>query len=81
MSDNLDAVTSINEVTMLLIEDLKDLRAGKINNADARVRAQLGREILRSYHLQLEGMRFISSQAKPVAIEDKTVDGKKTKKK
>lgn len=59
--------TTLNEVTLGLIQDLKDLRAKKITNTDARVRAQLGREILRSVHLQLEGMKVIEGKAKKVA--------------
>ena len=43
----------LRDVTMGLIQDLEDLRAGKITNADARTRAQLAREILRSDHIQL----------------------------
>lgn len=56
----------LNEVTTGLAKDLADLRKGKITNADARVRAQLGREILRGAHLQLEGMKFLSVSAKTI---------------
>lgn len=61
----------LKDVTVGLINDLNDLRAGKITNTDARVRAQLGREILRSIHIQLEGMQLIEQRAKQVAIESK----------
>ena len=67
----------LNSVTLDLIQDLKDLRAGKITNADARVRAQLGREILRGCHLQLEGMRLIEAQAKHTNA--RVTDGRKKK--
>ena len=63
----------LNDVTAGLIEDLRALRKGKITNADARVRAQLGREILRGAHLYLEGLKYIEA-AKPKAsksLEDK----------
>ncbi len=60
----LDDPTTLNGVTLGLIQDLRDLRAGKITNADARTRAQLAREIMRSMHLILEGMRVIDAQAK-----------------
>jgi len=49
----------LNEVTIGLIEDMKSLREGKITNSDARVRAQLAREILRGVHLHLEGIKMI----------------------
>ena len=52
----------LNAVTLGLIQDLADLRKGKITNADARVRAQLAREILRAVHLTLEGMKTIEAQ-------------------
>ena len=57
--------TTLNEVTLGLIQDLRDLRAGKITNADARTRAQLAREILRSVHLALEGMKVIEATSAP----------------
>jgi hypothetical protein len=55
---------SLGAFTRDLIGDLKKLRAGKITNADARVRAQLAREILRAAHLHLEGLKILSSNAK-----------------
>jgi hypothetical protein len=53
--------TTLNEVTLGLIQDLRDLRAGKITNTDARTRAQIAREILRGVHLALEGMEIIQA--------------------
>lgn len=65
----------LNEVTAGLAEDLKALRAGKITNADGRVRAQLGREILRGFHLDLEGLKFVTASAKAVErLEGKTAE-------
>lgn len=61
----------LNEVTIGLIDDLKLLRAGKITNADARVRAQIAREILRAVHLSLEGMRLIESKSPQKTIAAK----------
>lgn len=58
---------ALNEVTLGLVQDLKDLRDNKITNADARVRAQLAREILRAVHLHLEGVKLIEWKAKRVA--------------
>lgn len=63
--------TTLNEVTLGLIQDLKDLRVRKITNADARVRAQLGREILRSVHLTLEGMKIIEGTISRKALSGK----------
>lgn len=51
----------LNEVTLGLIGDLESLRKGDITNADARVRAQLAREILRAVHLNLEGQKLIQA--------------------
>ena len=56
----------LTDVTLGLIDDLIKLRRGEITNADARTRAQLAREILRSVHLQIEGMRRIEANAKRV---------------
>jgi len=56
----------LSTFTLDLIGDLNDLRAGKITNADARVRAQLAREALRSVHLMLQGMNIIADGAKPI---------------
>lgn len=61
---------TMGKFTLSLIQDLQDLRDGKITNTDARARAQLAREILRGVHLQLQGMQIISAKAKQ--IEDGT---------
>lgn len=55
--------TSLADFTVELIQDLKDLRAGKISAKDARVRALLAREVLRSVHLHMEGLRYLDGQA------------------
>ncbi len=57
---------TLSEFTTELMEDLRDLRAGKITPRDARVRALLAREVLRSVHLQLEGMKYMSETAKQI---------------
>ena len=49
----------LNQVTLALVQDLQDLRDGKITNTDARTRAQLAREIMRAVHLSLQGMRML----------------------
>ncbi len=47
-----------------LIGDLNALRDGRITLRDARVRADLAREILRAVHLHLEGLRVLGDAAK-----------------
>ena len=65
------AAMDLHNFTKGLIQDLESLRAGEITNADARTRAQLAREVLRSAHLQLQGMRFLAGQAKALpAVND-----------
>ena len=56
---------ALAEFTLALIGDLNDLRAGRITPHAARVRAQLAREVLRSVHLQLEGVKYLSGRALP----------------
>ena len=58
--------STLSAFTQSLIQDYNDLRADKITTAPARVRAQLAREILRSLHLHLQGMRMLADTAKPV---------------
>lgn len=57
---------TLSQFTLDLIDDLKALRDGHITPRDARVRAQMAREVLRSVHLQLEGMRLLSDAAKQI---------------
>ncbi len=57
---------TLTTFTLGLIGDLNDLRAGKITTAEARVRTQLAREVLRSVHLQLQGIKYLSGAAKPL---------------
>ena len=52
----------LNSVTLGIIKDLEDLRAGDITNTDARTRAQLAREILRAVNLNMQGMKMIEAQ-------------------
>jgi hypothetical protein len=59
-----DAVT---QFTLDLIQDLKDLRAGKITPRDAKARAILAHEVLRSVHLQFEGMKYLAGAAKQIS--------------
>lgn len=67
MPDHPDVDATVDDFTLALIQDLNDLRAGKITNVDARARAQLAHEVLRSLTIQLQGMKMISENAKLIA--------------
>lgn len=69
-SDNQTLPEALSQFTLDLIQDIKDLRAGKITNTDARARALLAREALRAVHLQLEGMKWLSGSAKALPSPD-----------
>jgi len=56
----------IRQFTVDLIGDLKNLRRGKISNDDARARAQLAREVLRSVECVLAGEKYLSESAKQI---------------
>ena len=66
---------ALSQFTLDLVEDLRSLRRGDITLADARVRAQLAREVLRSVGLQLEGMRYLAGQALPAPQQKESTDG------
>lgn len=59
-----DVPDLLNQFTLDLISDLNDLRSNKITTSEARVRTQLAREVLRSIHLRLQGMKYLSESAK-----------------
>ncbi len=63
----------LSKFTRNLIQDLEALRRGDISLPEARVRAQLAREVLRSIHIQLQGSKLLSSHATEIEqqIEDK----------
>lgn len=54
---------NLSDFTVALMQDLQDLRRGKITARDARVRALLAREVLRAVHLQMEGMKYLEGAA------------------
>lgn len=60
----------LTDITRGFLDDLSDLRAGRITNTDARVRAQLGRELLRSVHIQLEAAKTLQVPALPAPEEE-----------
>lgn len=57
--------SALGQFTLDLIEDLKDLRSGKIKLPEARARAMLAREVLRAVSLQLQSQTFLSDRALP----------------
>ncbi len=60
---------TLSDFTKDLINDLHELREGKITLQEARVRAQLAREVLRGVQLQLHGMWLLSNEAKKLGRE------------
>lgn len=47
-----------------LISDLQLLRAGKISVRDAKARADLAKQVLRSVHYVVTAQRYLAEQAK-----------------
>ena len=56
--------SSLTQLAQDLIADYHALRAGTLGVREARARALLAREALRAVHLNFEGLRFMSEQAK-----------------
>lgn len=52
--------------TDALIGDLKALRAGEISVRDARARAELARQVLRSVHYVVTAQKFLMDKAKQI---------------
>ncbi len=57
---------SLTGLAASLVEDYHLLRQGKLSVREARARANLAREAMRAVHLQFEGLRFMSEQAKQI---------------
>lgn len=77
-SDSENLSGTVVELARTLLQDLRDLRAGKITNRDAQTRALIGREVLRAVNLQFQGMRLISDQARLLGsskANGKQIDG------
>ena len=51
-----------------LINDLAQLRAGKISVKEAMARAELAKQVLRSVQLVVTARKFMEAAAKPAAI-------------
>jgi len=58
--------STLTRLARNLIEDYEQLRKGKLSVREARARANLAREAMRAVHLQFEGLRFMSEQAKRI---------------
>lgn len=59
-----------------LISDLSKLRQGKISIRDARARAELARQVLRSVHYVVSAQKFIERNALTVSpLADDAVTG------
>lgn len=56
--------SSLTQLAQDLIADYHALRDGSLSVREARARALVAREALRAVHLNFEGLRFISEQAK-----------------
>lgn len=48
-----------------LIDDLRDLRAGKISIREAHARAELARQILRGVHYVVTAQKYLEGRALP----------------
>lgn len=66
ISDRLD----LDSIIRGLVGDLKDFREGLISSRDARIRAELAREILRGVRLVIEAQKFMEGRALPVPGKD-----------
>lgn len=56
----------LDEIIADLLGDLKAVRVGTISLRDARVRAEIAREIMRGFRLVIEARKFIAANAKPI---------------
>ena len=58
---------NLAELITGLVNDLKELRAGKISIREAHARAELARQVLRGVHYIVTAQRFIDGQAKRIS--------------
>jgi hypothetical protein len=57
------------QFTADLIQDLRDLRQGRITVPDARARAELARQVVRSVNLVITAQRYLEQRALPAPSE------------
>jgi hypothetical protein len=62
---NISERLDLDSIIRGLVGDLKEFRAGKISSRDARIRAELAREILRGVRLVIEAQKFMEGRALP----------------
>lgn len=67
----------LGDFTRGLVQDLRDLRSGKITVRDARARADLAKQVLRSVHYVIQGRKAIEGAAKPVNAEPKRLQSRR----
>ena len=61
---------NLDEIIVGLPSDLREFRAGKMPLANARLRAELAREILRGVKLTIEAQKFMEARALPAPVRD-----------
>jgi len=65
MYDSLNDRFDLESLIRALVQDLNELRAGKINIRDAHARAVLAKEILRGVHYAVVAQRYFEERALP----------------
>lgn len=56
---------NLSDLIAGLVDDLRELRAGKISVRDAHARAELARQILRGVHYVVVAQKFLEGRALP----------------
>jgi hypothetical protein len=65
----------VPEIIRGLAADLRDLRAGKITPVDAKVRADIAKQIFNGLRLVVSAQKFVSQKARQIhAIEGAPVE-------
>lgn len=59
----LDEDFSLKSIVDGIVGDLNELRAGRISVADARVRAELAKQVLRGIGYAVQAQKFLAGQA------------------
>lgn len=57
---------SLDKLILGIIEDLDDLRAGRISVKDAQARAELAKQAMNGVRLVVNAQRFLETRALPV---------------
>lgn len=59
---------NLDSVVLGLASDLTDLRAGNISVEDARVRAEIAKQIMNGIRLVVNAQKYLEQHLKPAAI-------------